>query len=221
MISIVRSKTLFVCILLLSAAAPVAAADHPTWTLRLRGLSSDYKHDFVSSYFTTSHLQIDNGTGYEAAVEIRPRKHLGFEIGFGSLEFDANAWTTQVRPISFDPLVLEEVTIFEDSGHFEMQPFTFALMIHPSTSSRFDWYIAPLLAWARYDVKVESQEREDDFGYGGKLGLEYVLGRSPWGLGIEYRHLELVHETTDRDQYGDVGLNIGALIVSYRPGRRP
>jgi Outer membrane protein beta-barrel domain len=208
-------------LLTLTAASSVAAADHPTWTLRLRGLSSDYKHDFVFAYTTTSHLQIDNGTGYEAAVEIRPRKHLGFEFGIGSLDFDANTWTTQLRPISFDPLVLEEVTIFEDSGHFEMQPFTLALMIHPYTSSRFDWYIAPLVNWTRYDVRIESQEHEDDLGYGGKLGLEYIFGRSQWGLGVEYRHLELVHETMDRDQYGDIGLDVGSLIVSYRPGRLP
>lgn len=48
------------------------------------------------------------------------------------------------------------------------------------------------------------------------------LGEHATGhLGLEYRHLELVHETVDRDQYGDMGLDIGSLIVSYRPDWRP
>jgi hypothetical protein len=207
-------------LLFVVAAAPAVAADDAAWTLRLRGLSSDYRRDYVFAYFYTSHLVIDNGTGFEVAAEFRPRKHLGVELGVGRLEFDAKTWTTQVRPVSFDPLVLETVTVFEDRGSFVIQPWTLALMIHPYTTDRLDSYVAPFAAWARYDVRIESADRDPEPGYGAKLGLEYLFGRSPWSLGVEYRHLELVHENLDRDQYGDIGLDAGSLLVGYRFNRR-
>ncbi len=109
-----RSKTaigVILVLLSLAAAAPAAAADYPRWTLRLRGLSSGYEHDFTYSYQqATGHLRIDNGMGLEAAAEFRPQEHFGVEVGIGSLGFDAKAWTTYLRPVSIDPLVFEEVT---------------------------------------------------------------------------------------------------------------
>jgi Outer membrane protein beta-barrel domain len=207
-------------LLCLAAAVVPAAAEAPNWVFRLRGLSSTYDHGFAYSYNnSTSHLQIDNGAGFEVAAEFRPREHFGIEIAAGRLDFDARVWTTQRRPISFDPIVFEEVTIFETSGDFRIEPFSVSALFHPLSNSSWDLYIGPQLAWTRYDVGVEgTQDREAELGYGGKIGLEYSLGRSPWRLGVEYRHLELVHETIDRDLYGDISLDVGSITVGYSLG---
>ncbi len=42
---------------------------------------------------------------------------------------------------------------------------------------------------------------------------------SPWALGLEYRHLELLKdEYADRSLYGDIGLDVAALTFGYRFG---
>lgn len=213
------TTTLF--LLCVAAGMTPAAAETQKWSLRVRGLSSDYQHEFVYPYFSTSHLSIDNGTGFEAAVEYRPRPYLGLELSAGRLTFDARSWTTQIVPVSFDPLVLEEVTTFHGSGDFRMEPFSFGLLVYPLARGRFDPYVGALVGWTRYNVDLEAgQAREPDLTYGGKVGVEYAFGESPWTLGVEYRHLEMVHETLDRDMYGDIGLDVGSFMIAYRPAFR-
>jgi opacity protein-like surface antigen len=67
----------------------------------------------------------------------------------------------------------------------------------------------------------KAQDRENEFGWGAKAGVEYTFGRSPWAVGLEYRHLELLRaeNTPDRDLYGDIGLNVASLALTYRVGR--
>lgn len=209
--------TLF--LLCLAAGMMPAAAETQKWAFRVRGLSSNYQHEFVYPYFSTSHLSIDDGTGFEAAVEYRLRPHLGLELSAGRLNFDASSWTTQLRPVSFDPLVLEEVTIFEESGDFRVEPYSFGLLYYPLAKGRFDPYVGALIGWTHYDVDVDSgQEHEPDFSYGGKIGVEYAFGNSPWTVGVEYRHVVMTHETVDRDLYGDIDLDVGSLTIGYRLG---
>ncbi len=133
---------------------------------------------------------------------------------------DARVRVTQLRPISFNPVVLREVTIFSSDGDFTVQPFSLAVLFHPLRQSRFDIYAGPAIALVRYDIGVDgAQERDPEPGYGVKLGGEYLFGRTPWSLGLEYRHLELLRrEPADRDLYGDIGLDVGSLVVGYRFG---
>jgi opacity protein-like surface antigen len=204
-------------LLSLSLATSAAAAEPRSWSLHVRGLSSDYEHQFVSSYLDTTRFTVKDGRGFEVAGEIRPWQHVGLELSIGQLDFDGHLRVTQNRPISFDPLVFEEVTIFTSSGHFRMQPLNVGLLVHPVTTPRLDFYIGPQVTWTRYEVSVEgAQKRDPELGYGGKIGAEYVLGHSPWTVGLEYRHLQFLHETTDRDLYGSLGLNVGAITIGYR-----
>ena len=116
------------------------------------------------------------------------------------------------------PLVFEEVETFREEGHFDADLLTVTWLFHPVRSGRFDLQVGPLLSLARYDTDV-GDDRDEELGWGGRLGLEMGLGEaSPWSLGLEIRHLELVHEKLDHDYYGDLGLDIAAVTIGYRTG---
>lgn len=211
-----RAALLASVVLVLTATA--ATAQQPRWTLRAHALASNYEHQFVYPYFTTQHLTVDDGRGFEGSVEYRPRPRLGFELAAGQLTFDARERVTRIEPISFNPVVLGEVTIFSADGDFTVKPLTAGLLFHPLREGRFDLYLGPQVAWVRYDVDV-AQSREPYWGYGGKVGAAYSLGRSPWSVGVEYRRLQLLQdETVDRDLYGEIGLDVAALTFAYRFG---
>ena len=197
MIGMSRVRLIATVFLVLGATA--AAAQPPRWTLRAHALVSDYEHEFIYPYFTTSYLTVDDGRGFEGSVEYRPRPRLGFELAVGQLTFDAHERVTQLQPISFNPTVLREVTIFSADGEFTVKPLTAGLLFHPLRDGRFDLYVGPQLAWVRYDIDV-SERREPYWGYGGKVGAAYVFGRSPWSIGVEYRHLELLRRGEPRPQ---------------------
>lgn len=212
-----RVASLVVAALFFTAAAATAAS--PQWALRLRMLSSNYDHQFVSSYLTTTYLNVDHGRGFEGSAEFRPRQHVGLELSAGQVSMDARLRVTQLQPISFNPLVLREVTIFSSAGNFVVKPLSLALLVHPLRQSRIDFYVGPQIAWVHYDVGVlGAQGRDPEPGYGVKVGGEYLLGRSPWSVGVEYRRLELLHKNTERDLYGDIGLDVGSLMIGYRFG---
>lgn len=210
-------------LLLVSARMPARAAEPSRWTFRVGGLATDYEKDMASSYFSsTSRLHFGEGQGYEIAAEIRQNRLLGWELAISQLELDASYTVTQLRPISFDPLVLREETIFSSTGDFGIQPISLGLVFHPLERRSFGLYIAPQVAWVRFDPGIEgAQERDDEPAYGGKIGAEFFFGSSPWSLGLELRHLEIQHESLDRDLYGNTGLDVGALVFSYRVGALP
>lgn len=211
-----RMALLATVVFVLTATA--AAAQPSRWTLRAHALASDYEHQFVYPYFTTQYLNVDDGRGYEASVEYRPHSRFGFELAAGQLTMDARVRVTQLQPISFNPTVLREVTIFSDEGEFTVKPFTAGLLFHPLRKGPFDLYVGPQVAWVRYDIDV-GESRDPYFGYGGKVGAAYSLGRSPWSIGLEYRHLELLREENlDRSLYGEIGLDVAALTFGYRFG---
>lgn len=199
---------------------PAQAEDASRWTFRFRGLGSNYDHQFTSAYFTTTRLDVDQGQGFELAAELRQNRFLGWELAVGQLSMDARLNTTQLRPVSFDPLVLREETIFSSTGDFRLTPISLSLVFHPLQQRRWDVYIAPQVAWVRFDPRIEgAQAHEAEAAYGGKIGAELPFGSS-WSLGLELRHLEIPHESVDRDLYGDIGLDVGSLVFAYRFGSR-
>ena len=212
-----------IAILFAAAASRTALAEEASrWTFRLRGLGTNYEKQLVSSYFdTTTRLNLDQGEGFEISTEFRQNRFLGWELAVGRLDLDAQLAVTQRRPISFDPVVLREVTIFSSSGDFRLTPVSLSLVVHPLDRKHFDIYFAPQLAWVRFDPNLEgAQSREPEPAYGGKIGAECPLGTSSWSLGLELRHLETLHERVDRDLYGNFGLDIGSLALAYRFGSR-
>lgn len=212
-----------IAILFAVAVSRTALAEEASrWTFRLRGLGTNYDKQLISSYFSnTTRLNLDQGEGFEVSTEFRQNRFLGWELAVGQLDLDARLVTTQLRPISFDPVVLREETIFSSTGDFRLTPISLSLVVHPLDRKRFDVYFAPQIAWVKFDPNIEgAQSREPDPAFGGKIGAEFPLGTSSWSLGLEIRHLEILHETADRDLYGDLGLDIGSLVLAYRFGSR-
>ena len=200
-------------------AGVIARAETPRWSFRLRTLSSSTEHQFVSAASSTTYLDIENGSGFEASAEFRPRERVGIELSAGQMKMDAALRVTRLQPISFDPIVLREVTIFSSDGDFTIEPLSLAVLFHPLRQSRFDLYLGPALAWVRYDITANgAPDRDPEPGYGAKLGAEYLFGRTPWSVGVEYRHLELLRDGVERDLYNDISLDVGSLVVGYRFG---
>src|SRR5688572_16942730 len=161
MIGMSRVRLLATVVLVLSASAATAQA--PRWTLRAHALASPYEHEFIYPYSTTQYLKVADGRGFEGSVEFRPHPRFGFELAAGQLTMDAHLRVTELQPISFNPTVLREVTIFTDEGEFTIKPFTAGLLFHPLREGRFDLYLGPQVVWVRYDIDV-GQSRDPYLG---------------------------------------------------------
>jgi hypothetical protein len=202
----------------LIASGPAAAESSP-WTIRLRGLASDYERDYTYSYMeSTSHLKIEDGRGLEVGAEVRWSPWSGLDLSLGRTTFDATDWSVERRVVRFDPLVFEEVETERRRGDFVVEHFTSTWLFHPFPRGRFDLGVGPLLALARYRTDVGA-DRDEEVGWGARLGGDLALGAaSPWSVGFDLRYVEFVHEELDRDSYGDLGLTIAAVTVGYRIG---
>src|SRR6266545_3620277 len=197
-----------------STASEAAAAD---WAVRLEGLRSYYSSRTFTSYFSGSNeLTLDDGNGFSLAGEYRANRWLGLELSWSQIDLDASWRSFETRPISFNPLVLSQVTIASDSGVFSLRPLTFGVLVHPLRRGRLDLYVGPELSWVEYHIGLTGPpDRDSELAIGGKVGLEAELGRSPWSAGVAYRHIEVQHEGMERDQY--TGLGVGALsaVLTY------
>jgi hypothetical protein len=200
-------------------ASPPAAAQSSPWTFRLRGQASDYERDYTSSYMeSASHLKIEDGRGLEVGAEVRWSSWQGLDLSLGRLQFDATAWNVERRVVSFDPLVFEEVETNRRRGELVVEHLAATWLIHPIRGRRLDLHVGPLLALARYRTDVGA-DRENEIGWGGRLGGDVVLGEgSPWSVGVELRHVEFVHEVVDRDAYGNLGVTVAAVTIGWRTG---
>lgn len=196
-----------------------AAADSSPWTFRLRGLATNHEKNFSEGFsLGSAYLEVEEARGLELGAEVRMADWFGLDLALGTLRSDATGRFVERRVVSFEPLVFEEVESFREEGHFDVDLFTVTWLFHPVRSGRFDFHVGPLLSLARYDTDV-GDDRDEELGWGGRLGLEMGLGEaSPWSLGLEIRHLELVHEKLDHDYYGDLGLDVAALSIGWRTG---
>ena len=210
-------------LLMISIGAAPAWAQPERWTLRAGLLGTDYQKRLSTSYFSSStEIVLDGGTGLEIAAEFRPNRIIGLELSLGRLAVDATRRDFVDRVISFDPFVIRRELVFEDNGDFRIEPIAAALLIHPLRARRFDLYVGPQVAWVRYNVDLDgTSDREAEPGFGGKLGAEMRLGESsPWSVALELRHLQIPHESTDRDIYTDIGIQTAALVIGYHVGSR-
>lgn len=214
-------KALYAAVILMTMSATVPASAQSQWTLHLRGLASDYTRESRIGYFSsTTEFDLDRGKGLEIAAEFRPSPRVGLELSASRLRLDAQYRLFDTRPISFDPLVYETREISSDSGYFDLEPIALGLLFHPWRERRVDFYVGPQIAWTRFNIGVEGVAgREPDFTYGGKIGAELRLGDSPWTAGLDFRHLQVAHDATDRDIHANIGINVLALGVGYHLGR--
>jgi len=218
-----RRSALIAGLLLAGIAAlpTVSVAAEPTrWTMRGRALVSDYENRFTTAYFDNrTELDVDQGRGLEVAVELRANQHVGVELSAGRMSFDAALRNIRTVPgPSTNPREFHDVVIFSDEGDFVMQPISLSVLFHVLRDRPVDFYLGPQAAWVRYDVGVYAPEREAELAYGAKLGAELRLGGSPWSAGLELRRLQTIHESLDRDLYGNIGINIAALSLAYHLG---
>jgi opacity protein-like surface antigen len=204
------------------AVSTASKANAEPWALRLEGLRSDYSSRTSSSYFSTSQeLTFDGGNGFSLAGEYRPNRWLGLELSVSQIDLDASFRQVEIRPISFNPTVLREFTVASDSGSFSLRPISFGALVHPLRPGRFDFYVGPQVSWVLYDIGLNGPpDRDAEVAFGGKAGLEINFGQSPWSAGLGYRHLEVQHEGTDRDQYTGIGLDLISAVLTYRFGGR-
>jgi len=179
-------------------------------------LESNYsKTSTDSSISGTSFLDLSAGSGFQAALEYRRHRFLGWEFSAGQLDIDATSRFSRLVPISFDPLVLEEQVTVSDLGTIALRPVTVALLFHVPAGRLVDLYLGPLLGVSIFEVNADMPERDPEATYGGKLGAEVQLGRGNWALAIELRHLQIIHEGVEHDPYRDIGLQTVAVGLSY------
>ncbi len=208
--------TKVVTLALLLGASTARTATSASWVVRGHLLESDYsKTSTDSSISGTSFLDLSAGSGFQAALEYRRHRFLGWELSAGQLDVDATSRFSRLVPISFNPLVLEEQVTVTDLGTIALRPVTVTLLFHAPAGRLVDLYLGPLLGVALFDVPADMPEREPEATYGGKLGAEVRLGRGNWALGIELRHLQIIHEGVERDLYRDIGLQAVAVGLSY------
>ncbi|MES1245641.1 MAG: outer membrane beta-barrel protein [Acidobacteriota bacterium] len=213
-----RSAVAFLGLLALGAIPCRAAGP---WTIRVEGGTTDYSSETFSSYQSdTSRLRLDGGQGFGVAAEYRPSLRIGVELSLSRIDLDADWRQTQLRLVSTNPTVLREVTVASDSGTLSLRPLAVAFLFHLSPD-RLDFYLGPQVSWVDYQIDVNGPpDRDAEFSYGGKVGLELALGESPWSVGASYRYLEVQHEGMERDQYTGIQLNLISAALSYRIGGR-
>jgi hypothetical protein len=210
-------KRAYVTVLLATQLLGLPGAVHSaTWVLRGHGLWSDYRKTSTdSSIGGTSFLELSARSGFQVALERRSGRRLGWELGVGELGIDAVAGFRRLVPVSFDPLVLEEQVTLFDVGPIALRPVTAALLVHVPLG-KLDLYLGPLAGVSFFGVGHDLPDRAAEFTYGGRAGVDVLLGRGNWALSVDLRHLQLLHETLDRDLYRDIGLQTIGIGLSYR-----
>jgi hypothetical protein len=213
-----RRVLALLCLLVLGMTSRAAAEP---WILRVEGGTADYSRQSFSGYSTGyTELSLDGGKAFSLAGEYRTSPRTGLELSLSSIDLDARWRQVEIRPVSFNPVVLREFTIASDSGTFSLRPLALTFLFHPLRQGRLDFYVGPQIAWVDFHIDLEGPpERDDELAFGGKLGLELALGRSPWSAGVVYRFLETQHEGIERDQYTGIGVHLVSGVLSYR-GRR-
>jgi hypothetical protein len=208
-------------ILCASSAFPLLAAS-PGWGVRAGYGISGSSHDWSYSYSGfTSHVQFFDPGGWTIAGELRPWQHVGFELGVTQLRWNAQAYTVEHVPDPpFPPVSFHDEVTFADHGNVTSDTLAAAVLVHPAGVSRFDPYFGAFAGWTRYDIGVDTQDREGDPTWGGIVGMSIGIGQSPWELALEGRWTEYAHSrSSDRDIYGSFNAVTGSLLVGYRFGR--
>lgn len=201
--------------------APHAAhAQIHRWTLRAGGIGTDYERHLLNSYaLHISRLDLDAGVGPQVAAELRLSRLFGVELSAARLDLDAHYKVTYEVPISFDPFILGEETVYETDGNYTLRPLTLAALFHLFPDRKVDVYVGPQLSRVTFSNDLDLGRRDPELGYGGKAGVEVRFGDGPWGAALEAGYLEIYHDSTaDHELFGDIGLTTGSALVVFHGG---
>lgn len=216
------TRTRNACFAALLFMPSIAYATTRPWSLRLEAGTSQYSRDTFASYagIHYTELSLNDGHALAIAAEYRPTSLLGVELSFGSVELDARWREVEIRPISFNPTVLEEVTVDSDSGDFALRPITLGLLVHPLRRDRIDFYVGPQLGRTSFHIDLHGPpSRDPEWTFGGKAGVEVRMADSPWSAGLAYRYLETQHDGQEHDPYTGLSIHLFSAVLSY--GKAP
>jgi outer membrane protein W len=118
--------------------------------------------------------------------------------------------------------------VFGDSDRMTPFTLTFGPDIHLTPESRMDLYFGPVVAYVLYnDVAFELQGEwadvalDDNFAWGGLLGLDYPFGDQGWYLCGSVRYLDADADATlQADPTETLSLAVDPLMVAVGFGYR-
>lgn len=205
------------CLLSLNLAPCAAWADG--WTVRLKGVATDYDdHRFNSGLGGFDEIRLDGGSGFGASVEYRQNRWLGWELAASRITLDGDYRVVDIVATP-DPPGFGERVRFEDHGDFDVEPVTLGLRVYLLHDRPVTLFVGPEVARIRYHFDVsEAQSRDEEPGFGGMVGVELHPRGSRWSVGLEVRQLEALHDSKEHDLYGGLSLPSAALTVGYRIG---
>lgn len=201
----------------LALIAPAArAAGFPGLTLRAGGIATDYEKRGGISYGTyVSRLDLGGGSGPYAAAELRLHWRFGIELSAARLDLDAHYRVSRQVPISFDPFILGEELVYEADGKYTLKPLALAALFHLFSGRKVDVYLGPQVARVSFANDLAAGTREPEMAFGGKAGLEVRFGDGPWAAAAEIGRLEIQHESTDHDLYGNLGVSTASVLLVF------
>ena len=187
-----------VTLALILATLPVtASAEDNRWQIRFAVVSMDPSGASVTVPENGESISYNSrsGTGLGMDLEYRASKRLGIDFGVFSASSEIEV------EVGYQPFTVSA------SGDLKITPICAALNVHLTPDSRFDLYIGPLLAYVRYgSFKLtagpglfETFTTEDDFGFGGVVGLDIGLGSGQWSLNAAVRYIDTTLEATSSD----------------------
>jgi len=202
----------------LAISAPARAAEGVLygWSLRAGGIVTDYeRHLATGGGIGISQLDLDGGGGPQVAGELRLARRFGVELSAARLDLDAHYKITERVPISLDPFVLGERTVYEADGDYTLRPLTLAGLVHLFPDRKVDVYLGPQVARVTFSNDLGLGRREPEMGYGAKGGVEARFGDGPWGAALDVGYLEIEHDSTDHDLFGNLALTTASALVVF------
>jgi outer membrane protein W len=189
--------------LLFTVAAPAAAAD-AGWKVRVSGVwaDPDFRWEQVSELDERQSATTSSDLGFGLGLEYRLSDRLGIEAGVAWLEPEVNV-SVEI------PSVIE----ISESDSLGFNPITVALNIYLTPNSSVDVYVAPMIAYVRYDdltldlgmfcdpgmLCLFHFDVDDDLGWGAALGVDIPLGDRGWLLSASVGYLDTDIDVTDTD----------------------
>ncbi len=206
-------------VLALLTTTPLAATTDGSWQLRVAapwvesGLDFRHAEDQVKI-----NLVGEAGYGLGLALERRTSDRLGWELGLTWSRNEVDLW---IRGPG-------RGNLFGDSDLMTPLTLTFGPDIHLTPRSRADLYFGPVVAYVLYDdVSFELQGKwaevavDDDFAWGGLLGLDYPFGDQGWYFCGSVRYLEASADATlQADPAETLSLAVDPLMVAVGFGYR-
>jgi outer membrane protein len=188
---------LFVLAIALSTLPVAAFAEDTPWQIRFSVVSIDPSGTSVRVAETGESISYNSssGTGLGVELEYRASRRLGIDFGVLSASPGIDV------EVGVDPFTIGA------SGDLSTTPIFAGLNFHLTPGSRFDLYLGPLLAYVRYGGfklaagpgLVETFTTEDDFGFGGVVGLDIGLGDSRWLFSAAVRYIDTSLEAASSD----------------------